>query len=254
MMYLAIPTLRARWASFVGVFATVAAAVALITATGVLLESGIRGDVPPERLAGADIVVAGDQSISEHHGKGDDAETVTTAITERVPLSSETLTEVASVPGVESVVPDVSFRASLLRPDGSAVPGPSGAPSLGHSWSSAALTPFHLTDGHLPEANDEIVIDTALARRADVRVGQDVTVLIAGDATEARLVGLATPADGELRQQSAVFFDDETAVEHYGRGDSVDLLGVTVTPGADVSEVAAALRSALDGRRVGADR
>ena len=62
MMYLAIPTLRARWASFVGVFATVAAAVALITATGVLLESGIRGDVPPERLAGADIVVAGDQS------------------------------------------------------------------------------------------------------------------------------------------------------------------------------------------------
>ena len=86
MMYLAIPTLRARWASFVGVFATVAAAVALITATGVLLESGIRGDVPPERLAGADIVVAGDQSISEHHGKGDDAETITTAVTERVPL------------------------------------------------------------------------------------------------------------------------------------------------------------------------
>ena len=72
-------------------------------------------------------------------------------------------------------------------------------------------------------------------------------VLIAGDATEARLVGLAAPADGELRQQSAVFFDDETAVEHYGRRDSVDLLGVTVTPGADVSEVAAALRSALGG-------
>ena len=80
MLYLAIPTLRARWASFVGVFATVAAAVALITATGVLLESGIRGDVPPERLAGTDIVVAGDQSISErsrqrrrrrdhHHGR-----------------------------------------------------------------------------------------------------------------------------------------------------------------------------------------
>ena len=91
------------------------------------------------------------------------------------------------------------------------------------------------------------MIDDALADRAGVRVGEDVRVLVAGDATEVRLVGLAAPADGELRQQSAVFFDDETAVDHYGRADSIDLLGVTVTPGADVSEVAAALSSALDG-------
>ena len=247
MFYLAIPTLRARWASFVGVFVTVAAAVALMTATGVLLESGIRGDVPPERLAGTDIVVAADQSVSEHRGKGEDAETVSTTVTERVPLPAATLEQVGSVPGVESVVAEVSFRASLLRPDGSAVAGPSGSPSLGHSWSSAALTPFHLTDGQLPEASDEIVVDDALARRAGVRVGADVRVLVAGEATEARVVGLASPAQGELRQQSVVFFDDETAMDHYGRDDRVDLLGVTVAPGADVDEVAAALRSTVDG-------
>jgi putative ABC transport system permease protein len=247
MFYLAIPTLRARWASFVGVFVTVAAAVALMTATGVLLESGIRGDVPPERLAGTDIVVAGNQSISEHHGRGEDAETVTAAVTERVPLPADALERVGSVAGVESVVADVSFRASLLRPDGSAVAGPSGMPSLGHSWSSAALTPLHLTDGHLPDASDEIVVDGALAARAGVRVGEDVRVLVAGSATQARLVGLVAPAEGELRQQSAVFFDDETAVDHYGRADSFDLLGVNVAPGADVAEVAATLRSALDG-------
>ena len=247
MLYLAIPTLRARWASFIGVFATVAAAVALITATGVLLESGIRGDVPPERLAGTDIVVTGNQSISEHRGTGDDAETITTGVTERVPLASETLTRVSSVAGVESVVPDVSFRASVLRPDGSAVAGPTGTPSLGHAWSSAVLTPFHLSEGHAPGASDEIVVDTALAQRADLEVGDDLRVLVAGDATEVRLVGLTEPAGRALEQQSAVFFDDDTAMSHYGRPGTIDLLGVTVEPEADVTAVAAAVRHTSDG-------
>ena len=133
MLYLAIPTLRARWPSFVGVLVTIAAAVALITATGALLESGIRGDVPPERLAGADIVVAGDQSISERRGSGDDAETISMGVSERVPLPADTLARVGSVPGVESVVADVSFGAAVLSPDGSVVAGASGGPSLGHS-------------------------------------------------------------------------------------------------------------------------
>ena len=51
MLFLALPTLRARWVSFLGVLTTVAAAVTLMTATGALLEAGVRGAVPPERLS-----------------------------------------------------------------------------------------------------------------------------------------------------------------------------------------------------------
>ena len=70
MLFLALPSLRARWVSFIGVLITVAAAVTLMTATGVLLEAGVHGAVPPERLSGAAIVVAADQSIIEVRGSG----------------------------------------------------------------------------------------------------------------------------------------------------------------------------------------
>ena len=242
MLYLAIPTIRARWSSFLGVFVTLAAAVALVTATATLLESGIRGDVPPERLAGSDIVVAGDQSVSRQLGSGEDVETVTTGITERVPLPTKTMDRITSVPGVESVVPDVSFRASVLHRDGSAIAGPSDGPSLGHTWSSAALTPFALTEGRHPSAGGEIVVDTALAKRAGLEVDQQVSVLVAGGRVDARLVGLVRPASGELAQQSAIFFSDATAMAYAGHAGSVDLLGVTVSPGADAADVAASLQ------------
>ncbi len=245
MLYLAIPTIRARWSSFLGVFVTLAAAVALVTATATLLESGIRGDVPPERLAGSDIVVAGDQSVSRQLGSGEDVETVTTGITERVPLPIKTMDRIKSVPGVESVVPDVSFRASVLHRDGSAIAGPSDGPSLGHTWSSAALTPFALTEGRHPRTAGEIVVDTALAKRAGLEVDQQVSVLVAGDRVDARLVGLARPASGELAQQSAIFFSDATAMAYAGHAGSVDLLGVTVSPGADAVDVAASLQEEL---------
>ena len=78
-----------------------------------------------------------------------------------------------------------------------------------------------------------------------MHVGDDVSVLVAGEQVDARLVGLAESARGELRQQSAVFFDDSSAMAHYGRADTVDLLGVTVAPGADVAEVADAVRESM---------
>ena len=145
-------------------------------------------------------------------------------------------------------MPDVSFRASLLRPDGSAVAGPSGAPSLGHSWSSAALTPFHLTDGHLPEASDEIVIDTALARRADVRgrPERECPDRRRRDRGAARRPGHARrdepPAavGGLLRRRRPPWSTTDAATRSTSWASPC-------APGADVSEVAAALRSALGG-------
>jgi len=50
MWTLAIASLRFRWLSFVGIFVTVLAATALVTATGSLLEGGIRAAVPRSGL------------------------------------------------------------------------------------------------------------------------------------------------------------------------------------------------------------
>ena len=153
MLFLALPTLRARWVSFLGVLTTVAAAVTLMTATGALLEAGVRGAVPPERLAGAAIVVAGDQSITEIRGSGDDRESIRSDATERVRLPSEHgNSRIASIAGVDAVVPERSFPASLVVAGNTQLTGPAGGPSLGHSWASAAITPFALTSGRSADA------------------------------------------------------------------------------------------------------
>src|SRR4051812_15064543 len=149
MWFLALSSLRYRWLSFVGIFVTVMAATVLVTGTGSLLEAGIRGAVPPERLAGADVVVAAEQRVSETHGSGGDRETVTSTMIERVRVPVGLAEEISAVPGVAGVVADVSFPTELVV-DGAPATGPHGAPSIGHSWNSSSITPFVLSEGVAP--------------------------------------------------------------------------------------------------------
>ena len=83
MLFLALPSLRARWVSFIGVLITVAAAVTLMTATGVLLEAGVRGAVPPNDSAGPRSSSPLTSRSSRSAGPGDDRETVRSDATER---------------------------------------------------------------------------------------------------------------------------------------------------------------------------
>jgi len=61
MIRLAIRTLRHRKGAFVAAFLTMFLGAAIVMACGALLETGIRTTVPPQQLADADVVVAGDQ-------------------------------------------------------------------------------------------------------------------------------------------------------------------------------------------------
>ena len=246
MLFLALPSLRARWVSFIGVLITVAAAVTLMTATGALLEAGVRGAVPPERLSGAAIVVAGDQSIIEIRGSGEDRESVRSDATERVRLPSSMASRIASIEGVEAVVAERSFPAVLIVAEGTQLPGPAGGPSLGHSWTSATITPFALTSGRPPTQDQEIVVDAELARRAGLVVGDTATLVAGGIPMDAKVVGIATPQSGSsLKQQSAIFFSEQSAERLYVHAGEVDLFGVQLTEGADASDVSKAVRRTL---------
>src|SRR3954467_4057256 len=183
MWFLAFSSIRYRWVSFVGVFVTVLAAATLVTATGSLLEAGIRGATPPERLAGVDIVVAADQTVAESRGSGEDHETVRTAVTERVRLPADLGDEIASLPGVAAAVGEVSFPA-YVEVDGAPLSGPGGTPSLGHAWTTAGVTPFRLAHGTAPEHEDDVVIDAGLARRGGLDVGDTTPAVVAGQQVE----------------------------------------------------------------------
>ncbi|MFB9204196.1 FtsX-like permease family protein [Nonomuraea spiralis] len=200
MISLALRTLRHRVAAFAGAFFALLCAAALVCACLMLLETGLRGDVVPERYAGAPAVVAADQFVRQTVVKGDgDTKTKAKALGERAWLP-------------ESVV-------AGLRRDGlkvvTEVTFPFGG-FTGHGWESAALTPFTIAKGRAPRADDEVAVDA--------RAGLDVGAELRGY----RVVGVTAQA---LPSQDTVFFSTARARSLAGHPGRVSAAGVF--PGLD---------------------
>ncbi|MFC5751347.1 FtsX-like permease family protein [Actinomadura rugatobispora] len=239
---LALATLRTRKAAFAGAYLALLCAAALLTACGVLMETGLRGAIPAERYAGTPIVVAADQNAHWTRNKKDDTTKVKSKpLTERAWLPEGLTARLEPLPGVAALVPEVAFPADVLD----RTPRPSGVPSRGYGWSSAALTPYTLRAGRPPAAPGEIVLDVLSG--AGAKVGDQVTVQTTAPAALHRVVGLAAPRGGGPRHQAAVFFSDAEARRLAGRPGQITALGVLPEPGADTAALARAVRAALDG-------
>jgi len=221
MLSLAWQTIRARRTAFAAAFVAVFVGSALITASGILLDSGLRSGVPPQRYASAPVVVTAKQSIST-------AEGVEQRFAERVPLPVERADEIARVPGVASAVPDVSVAAGLQ--DGAGT-----VPLVAHGWSSTALGSIALTGGRAPRSPDEVVLDATLGAHA----GDVVDVAIGGVLSSYTVVG--TVESG----QSAAFLTDDQARAVSGRTDAVDAVAVFADAGTDADDLAARIAAAV---------
>lgn len=236
---LAWSTIKGRKGGFVGSFIAIAAGSAVITACGILLQSGLGTGVTPERYSGAAVVLGAQQSF-----RLDESSEVRYG--ERATLSVGNVAAVAAVPGVRSAVGDVSVEVSMLAPDGDAVGGPHGFPVLGHGWSAAALAPFRVTRGRAPAAPDEVVLDDDLAARGHVSPGATVRLADGSIPSSYRVVGIVTAPD-RLDRQSAVFFTDDQATRLSGRPDRVDAIGVLAAPGVAPPELAGRITAAVPG-------
>jgi putative ABC transport system permease protein len=91
MFRLALLTLRGRTGSFVASFLALFFGASIVLACGGLLETAIRLDTPPARLAATPIVVTGDQFYPEP-----------------VPITKEDAAAVAATPGVQDVAAETS--------------------------------------------------------------------------------------------------------------------------------------------------
>ncbi len=201
---------------------------ALITALGVLVESGIRAGVAPQRYAAAAVVAGGTQAFPVK-------EDIDPHYSERVPLPAETARTIGALPGVEKAVGDVSVPVDLAA-----------GPATGHGWSSAALTPFSLREGHAPAGPSDVVLDADLARRANVHVGDGVDLALGSAPAKYIVTGIAAPDGADrLGRGSALFFSDEQAKQLTGRPDQVDAVGVLARPGTDPEALAARIQAAL---------
>lgn len=83
--------LRHHRGSFVGVAVAVFVASALVTGLGVLVESGMRGGLAPERYAAVDVVVGAPQQV-------DVPEDLPVPLRERVPLPADAVRDIAALP------------------------------------------------------------------------------------------------------------------------------------------------------------
>ncbi|MEV5603543.1 FtsX-like permease family protein [Streptomyces sp. NPDC052299] len=210
MMGFALKTLRHRKAAFVGAFVTLLCAAALVTGCGMLLETGLRGEVAPERYAGAPVVLAGDQyvhqTIVKKKGK---KKHKAKQIAERRWIPASLADELRKLPGVRKVVAEVTFP---VHEDG-------GREALGHGWDSAVLTPFTLATGRAPKADDEVVVDAA----SGLHVGSRLKAQTPAGPGSYRVVGVTRQ---HLSSQRTLFFSPARAARLAGRPGQVTAFGV----------------------------
>ncbi|MEU4872356.1 ABC transporter permease [Streptomyces sp. NPDC021608] len=251
MLRYALKTVRARKASFLGAFLALMCAAALITACGTLLETGLRGSIRPERYAAAPVVVSADQNVHRttvKHKKGKTkVKHKAKPIAERAWVSAGLRSRVATTPGVARVVPELTFLAQPLGPEGRPVAaGADGGSAYGHAWESAALTPYRLTAGSAPAADTDVVVDQALAGRAHLAPGDRLTVQSTRAPRVYRVSGVAAP-DTAVRHQTSLFFSTAEARRLAAHPGQVTAFGVFPEPGVDAGRLRTAVATALRG-------
>nr|WP_246214896.1 FtsX-like permease family protein [Modestobacter muralis] len=231
-MDLALKLARSRVLALLAVAFAVFGGAALVTATGVLAESGLRSHVAPGRLAGADVLVAaaGVKQVEED---------LDAALPERARVPAALLDDLARLPGVTAAVGDLSFPAALVTGDGqvAATPDPQAA---GHGWSSAQLSEGAVS-GAAPAGDDEVGVGSAVAAAAGIGTGDSVEVVAAGQAATYR-VAAVVDAPG-------LYFVDSTAaglaaVAGGAGAGTVDLIGLRTESGI-ADAVATAARDLL---------
>jgi putative ABC transport system permease protein len=206
MLRLALETMRARRHGFVGAFVALAFAVVVVTACGMLVETGTRAAAPVQRYAAVPVVVAANRTIPVKVNQQDES-VESFLLPEQARIPAALAERVAAVDGVQAVLADRSIPTTLATADGRLLAGPDGGPVVGHGWSSAALTPYGLAAGRAPSAPGEVVLDATLAAQGDVGVGAQVRITSTDGTSSYVVVGLARPPRGR-GWQGAVFVTD----------------------------------------------
>ncbi|MEU9009364.1 hypothetical protein AB0D12_06170 [Streptomyces sp. NPDC048479] len=118
MMRLALRTLRFRKGGFLATFVALFFGTVIVLACGGLLETGIRNNVPPERLAGASLVVVGDRSYELHPGDPE-KKSERVVLAERVPLDAALVgVLLGTVATATTLVPFAHAAADSWLPSG----------------------------------------------------------------------------------------------------------------------------------------
>ncbi|MFE2631393.1 ABC transporter permease, partial [Streptomyces sp. NPDC059374] len=117
----------------------------------------------------------------------------------------------AEVDGVAAARAEVDVDGiTVVDADRRRVSPTSGAPTLAAVWNPTERSPVELTSGHAPRGDGQALLDADTADRADVRVGDRLTVVGPRGSFPVRVVGIATFTTTNPGA-ALVFFDTATA-------------------------------------------
>ncbi|MEW2493471.1 FtsX-like permease family protein [Streptomyces nodosus] len=232
---LARAAVRFKPAAFAGTFVALMMAALIVSACGILLETGLRASVPAERYATAPVVVAADQYARLVTGSGDSRSESAVPLPDTARLDTALADRAARAPGAEAAVPDFTFP--VRRDDGALT---------GHGWGSHAFTGATLTSGAAPRTG-EVVLDAAAARAAKAGVGDTVALDTATGRADFRVSGLAKTGSGDMAEGSTAWFADAQSPALAGHPGKADAIAVLARDRADTEALAAGVRKALTG-------
>ncbi|WP_372404252.1 FtsX-like permease family protein [Streptomyces luteireticuli] len=220
---LARASVRFRPASFAGSLVALLFSAAIITACGVLLQTGITAHVTPVRYQHIPVVVAGDTQVRITTGHGENRSTSEAALPERARVDTSLAARIAARPGVATAVPDVSFPVQPAA--GTSAAAWTGRPYATVGLDTAAGTAA-LVQGRAPRA-EEVVLDAASARAAHLATGDRVALAAPGGTATYRVSGLAPAGSGG----ATAWFADRTADRLSGHPGTADAIAVRARPG-----------------------
>ncbi|EFE72021.1 ABC transporter integral membrane subunit [Streptomyces viridosporus ATCC 14672] len=250
---LARAAVRFKPASFAGTFVALLMAALIVSACGILLETGLRASVPPKRYANAPVVAAADQNKYVVTGSGEDREKEATPLPDTARMDAGLAAKAAGAPGAATAVADFTFPVRATDAGARALNVPGGVLTA-HGWGSHTFTGTSLTTGSAPREG-EVVLDAGTARAAHAAVGDTVVLETAAGRQDFRVAGVAEAGPVETARDSGdagalTWFADTQAPMLAGHPGKADAVVVLAEDGTDADALAGAVKQALAGSGV----
>ncbi len=218
--------LRFKPASFAGTFIALAMAALIVSACGILLETGLRASVPPERYAAVPVVAAADQQAHMVTGSGESRSDSPSPVPDRARLDNSLVEKARSAPGARAAVADLTFPLQSAK-----------GPVTAHNWGSTAFTGERLSSGAAPKAG-QVVLSAG-------RVGDSVTLTTADGPRTFTVSGLTRA------QEPTAWFADSEAVRISGHPGKIDAIAVLPEKGVSAGELKASVAKVFGGKELG---
>ncbi|GGY71867.1 ABC transporter [Streptomyces olivaceoviridis] len=164
-------------------------------------------------------------------------------------LTRALLDQAARVPGAASATGVVTGFTAVADKNGKLVGGD--WQSAGGNYWGTEDPRYPLVSGHAPHGKDEVLIDSATAKRAGYRVGDTVRLSVDGPVLTPTVSGIFTTDDGNVAAGgSLTLFDTATAQALFGKKGTYDEIDVRAAAGTSQTALKAELDKALPAKLV----